>query len=263
MDVTSSLQMLGERMTELLKDKIAVITGGSAGIGKAIALLFAQQGATVCLLSSSAEKGERAMNDIRQSSGSDRVTFFPVDVSQSQLVREVMDQIIKTHGRIDILVNNAGITRDSLLLRMTEEDWDRVMAVNVKSCFNTCHASVRPMIKARRGKIINITSIVGLTGNAGQVNYAASKAAIIGFTKSLAKELAGRQISVNCIAPGFIDTDMTRGLPEAWKEAQLERIPFGRLGQPEEIARVALFLASELSDYVTGQVLVVDGGMVM
>lgn len=247
----------------MLKEKIAVITGGTAGIGRAIAEQFVAEGAKVVLLATNADKGARAVQEIEAKSGPDRAEFLAVDVSQSAEVTAAIEKILAKYGRIDILVNNAGITRDGLLLKMSDEDWDRVLAVNVKSCFNTCRAVSRSMIKARRGKIINVTSVVGLTGNAGQVNYAASKAAIVGFSKSLAKELGSRQIAVNCIAPGIIDTDMTSGLPETWRQAQLERVPLGRLGKPEEIARAALYLASSWSDYVTGQVLVVDGGMVM
>lgn len=248
---------------ELLKDKIAVVTGGSAGIGRAIAKAYLDQGATVCLLAQNPEKGKCAVEELSQGFGAGRVEFHQVDVSDAKATRAVLDAIVAKHGRVDILVNNAGITRDGLLLKMTDDDWDRVMAVNVRSCFNTCQALARPMLKARRGKIINVTSVVGLTGNAGQVNYAASKAAIVGFSKSLAKELASRHISVNCIAPGFIDTDMTNGLTDEWKKEQLAKIPFGRMGTAEEVARIALFLASSLSDYMTGQVLVVDGGLVM
>jgi len=248
---------------ELLRDKIAVVTGGSAGIGRAIAKTYLDHGATVCLLATNPEKGKRTAEELGQGKAVGRVEFYPVDVSDAQATRAVLDAIVAKHGRVDILVNNAGITRDGLLLKMTEQDWDRVMAVNVRSCFNTCQALTRPMLKARRGKIINVTSVVGLTGNAGQVNYAASKAAIIGFSKSLAKELASRSISVNCIAPGFIDTDMTNGLSDAWKQEQVAKIPFGRMGSADEVAHVALFLASQLSDYMTGQVLIVDGGMVM
>lgn len=248
---------------KLLKDQIAVVTGGSSGIGRAIAKAYLDQGATVCLLAQNPEKGRRAVEELSQGPGAERVEFHQVDVSDAKATRVVLDAIIAGHGRVDVLVNNAGITRDGLLLKMTEEDWDRVMAVNVRSCFNTCQALARPMLKARRGKIINVTSVVGLTGNAGQVNYAASKAAIVGFSKSLAKELASRHISVNCIAPGFIDTDMTNGLTDEWKKEQLAKIPFGRMGTAEEVACVALFLASSLSDYMTGQVLVVDGGLVM
>lgn len=244
---------------ELLKDKVAVITGGTAGIGKAIAKAYLAEGAIVCLLASQPERGARAVEELQNEVPGARVEFQAVDISQFATVKSTMDAILAKYGRVDILVNNAGITRDGLLMKMTEEDWDRVLDVNAKSCFNTCQALVRTLLKAKRGKIINVTSIVGLTGNAGQVNYAASKAAIIGFSKALAKELAGRQITVNCIAPGFIKTEMTHGLEEVWKE----KIPMGRMGEPADIARVALFLASPLSDYMTGQVLVVDGGLVM
>lgn len=250
-------------MEGLLQDKIAIVTGGSAGIGLAIARRFVQQGAYVCLLATNAEKGVRAVEHISQEAGPGRAEFYPVDVSSFQAVSEVIATILAKHGRVDVIVNNAGITRDGLLLKMTEADWDRVLSVNAKSCFNTCQALARSMIKARKGKIINITSVVGLTGNAGQVNYAASKAAIIGFSKSLAKELASRNIAVNCIAPGFIDTEMTSVLPEAVRKTQLEEIPLGRMGTVEEVANVALFLASDLSQYITGQVLVVDGGLVI
>lgn len=248
---------------ELLKDKVAVITGGTAGIGKAIAKAYLAEGAIVYLLASQAERGARVVEELQHEVPEARVEFFAVDISQFAAVKATLDAIVAKHGRVDILVNNAGITRDGLLMKMTEEDWDRVLDVNAKSCFNTCQALVRTLLKAKRGKIINVTSIVGLTGNAGQVNYAASKAAIIGFSKALAKELAARQITVNCIAPGFINTDMTHGLSEDWKEKQIEKIPMGRMGEPDDIARVALFLASPLSDYMTGQVLVVDGGLVM
>jgi len=164
---------------------------------------------------------------------------------------------------VDILVNNAGITIDKLLMKMKEEDWDNVMAINVKSCYNTCHAVMRPMMKARKGKIINMSSVVGITGNAGQTNYSASKAAVIGFTKALAKEMASRNICVNCIAPGFIKTSMTDEMTDAQKESVLSQIPFGKIGETADIANMALYLGSSLSDYITGQVIAIDGGMVM
>ncbi len=249
-------------MQELLKDQIAIITGGSAGIGKAIALKFAQHGAKVNILAKTPDKGQQAAEEIRQVVPTAQVEFWPVDVANTEEVKGVIDQISQKFGGIDILVNNAGITRDQLLMKMSEQDWDHVLDVNAKSCFNTTKAVVRGMMKARKGKIINVTSVVGLTGNAGQGNYAASKAAIVGFTKSLAKELGPRNIAVNCIAPGFINTDMTAKMPDNWKEAQIQMIPLGRAGQPEEIAHGALFLASHMGDYVTGQVLVIDGGMV-
>ncbi len=189
--------------------------------------------------------------------------FYQVDVSNAQQVNDSIGEVLKKWGKVDILVNNAGITRDNLLLKMTEEDWDNIMAINVKSCYNLSKAVVRSMMKARRGKIINMSSVVGLTGNAGQANYAASKAAVIGFTKALAKELASRNICINCIAPGYIETAMTAEMTEAQTEALLNSIPMGRIGKPEDIANMALFLSSSESDYITGQVFTVDGGMVM
>ncbi len=249
-------------MTQFLQDKVAIVTGGSAGIGKAIALKFAQHGAKVNIVAKNPERGDQALKEIRLAVPEAQVEFWSVDVSNTDDVKTTIDQISQKYGCIDILVNNAGVTRDQLLMKMSEDDWDHVLDVNAKSCFNTSKAVVRGMLKARKGKIINVTSVVGLTGNAGQGNYAASKAAIIGFTKSLAKELGPRNIAVNCIAPGFITTDMTSKMPDNWKEAQIQMIPLGRAGQPEEIANGALFLASGLGDYVTGQVLVIDGGMV-
>ena len=250
-------------MDQLLQQKTAIVTGGNAGIGKAIAQKFVEQGAKVAILGTNSEKGEQVVQEIRAATQTDRVSFYQVDVALTEPVIQCVKKILEDFGHVDILVNNAGITRDQLLMKMTEEDWDRVIDVNVKSCYNLCHALVRPMMKARKGKIINMSSVVGLTGNAGQVNYAASKAAIIGFTKALAKELASRGICVNCIAPGFIKTLMTEILNEAQKEIILKDIPLGRMGNPEEIANVALFLASAWADYITGQVITVDGGMVM
>lgn len=250
-------------MEKLLQKKCAIVTGGTAGIGKAIALKFAQQGAKVFIWGTHQERGAQVVADIKQITGEDLGFFYAVNVSNQTEVENGIKKILETHPQIDILVNNAGITRDTLLMKMTEKDWDDVMAINVKSCYNTSRALVRSMMKARQGKIINISSVVGLTGNAGQTNYAASKAAIIGFTKALAKEVASRNINVNCIAPGFIDTGMTEVLNETQKEAALASIPFGRMGTPTEIANAALFLASSLADYITGQVITVDGGMVM
>lgn len=250
-------------MTDLLKNQTAVITGATAGIGRAIALLFAQQGAHVIVIGTNEERGAKVVQEIREATGAERATFMKVNVANTAEVDEAMKKILTTHPQIDILVNNAGITRDLLLMKMEEADWDQVMETNAKSCYNTCHALVRPMMKARKGKIINVTSVIGLIGNAGQANYAASKAAIIGFTKSLAKELAPRNICCNSIAPGFIETSMTEVMNEKQKELTLAQIPLGRMGHPNDIANMALFLASSLSDYVTGQVLTVDGGMVM
>jgi 3-oxoacyl-[acyl-carrier protein] reductase len=250
-------------MKNLLHDQVAVITGGNAGIGKAIGLKFAEDGARVILWGTNSASGALAVEEIRQKVAHANVAFFQVDVSNTAQVNNAMAHILEKEQRVDILVNNAGITSDQLLIKMKEEDWDRVIGINLKSCYTTCHALVRSMMKARKGKIINISSIVGLIGNIGQANYAASKAGMIGLTKALAKELAGRNILVNCIAPGFIETKMTENLHEQQKEAMLKNIPLGRMGNASEIADAAWFLASSLSNYITGQVLTVDGGMVM
>jgi len=250
---------------QLLKGKTALITGGTAGIGKAIALLFAAQGADVAIFGTNQERAAQAVQEIEAArlDPSQKVLSFLVDVSQSAAVEETIGKLLASFGKLDILVNNAGITRDNLLMRMSEEDWDVVMGVNLKSVYNTCRALARPMMKAKAGSIINITSVVGLTGNAGQVNYAASKAGMIGFTMSLAKELSSRGIRANCIAPGYIETQMTEVLPPQVKEGILTKIPLGRIGHPHDIAQAVLFLASDQSTYITGQVLAVDGGMVM
>ena len=249
----------------LLKDKIALITGGTAGIGREIAISYAKQGASVVIFGTHEARAAEVIQMLEQHRQSPEQKFIAklVDVGSKSQTDQAIQEVLAMVGRIDILVNNAGITRDNLLMKMTEEDWDRVIAVNLKSVYNTCQALVRSMLKARNGKIINITSVVGLNGNAGQANYAASKAGMIGFTQSLAKEVASRGICVNCIAPGFIKTPMTGVLTETQKEAIIKQVPMGRLGNPEEIAHAAVFLASSLSDYVTGQVLTVDGGMVM
>lgn len=248
----------------LLQDQIAIVTGGTAGIGKAIAMQFARQGAHVEIFGTNAERGAQVVEEINQlTQRSESAHFHALDVSKTAEVDLTMQRILTRLGRVDILVNNAGITRDQLLMKMTEEEWDTVLDVNVKSCYNTTRALVRAMMKARKGSIINMSSVIGLTGNAGQVNYAASKAAIIGLTKALAKELAPRSIRANCICPGFIDTPMTEALTDIQKEAILSKIPLGRLGSPDEVANTALFLASSLSAYITGQIFVVDGGMVM
>jgi 3-oxoacyl-[acyl-carrier protein] reductase len=250
---------------QLLKGKTALVTGGTAGIGKAIALLFAQHGADVAILGTSEERAKATLQELESAkiAPEQRFKTFLVDISKAKEVEEAVHSLLADWGKVDLLINNAGITRDNLLIRMTEEDWDLVVDVNLKSVYNTCRVLARPMMKARYGKIINITSVIGLTGNAGQVNYAAAKSGMIGFTKSLAKELASRNICVNCVAPGYIQTQMTQGLPDQVKETVLSKIPLARIGQPGDIAQAVLFLASDLSNYITGQVLTVDGGMVM
>lgn len=250
-------------MNDLLKGQTALVTGGTAGIGASIAKHFAMQGAYVAIFGTNKERGEKIVAELTAMPHSAGAAFYQVNVASLSEVEEAIKKIQAERTHIDILVNNAGITRDQLMMKMTEEDWDSVMAINAKSCFNTCRVLTRAFLRAKKGKIINISSVVGLTGNAGQVNYAASKAAIIGFTKALAKEVASRNIQVNCIAPGFITTSMTEVLTEEQKKTTLEQIPMGRMGLPEEIAHAAVFLASSGSDYITGQVLTVDGGMVM
>ena len=248
-------------MEKLLKDQIAIVTGGNSGIGKAISKRFAKEGAHVAIFGLE-EAGTEVLEEIYALTGEKKASFYSVNVTDAKKVKEALETVFQEFGRIDIVVNNAGICRDGLLVRMKEEEWDDVMAVNAKSCYNVSNAVLPFMMKARRGKIINISSIIALIGNAGQANYAASKAAILGLTKSLAKEVASRNICVNSIAPGFIRTQMTEKLKEEQKEKILSQIPIGRMGEPEEVADMALFLASSLSDYVTGQVMVVDGGMV-
>ena len=247
----------------LLKGQTAIVTGATAGIGKAIAKKFAEHGAYVVAIGTNPERGAQVLAELLALPNNAGASFHQLNVANFAEVEALCKTILEQRSHVDILVNNAGITRDQLLMKMTEDDWDTVMAINVKSCYNTCRALVRAFVKARKGKIINISSVSGLTGNAGQVNYAASKAAMIGMTKSLAKELAPRNILANCIAPGFIETPMTDVLTEAQKTAALGQIPLGRMGSPEEVASAALFLASAWSDYITGQVITVDGGMVM
>ncbi|MGD2168943.1 MAG: 3-oxoacyl-ACP reductase FabG [Chlamydiota bacterium] len=247
----------------MLKGKKAVITGGTSGIGKEIANVFAAQGADVIVFGTNAQRAQQIIQELKQLYPSQEFSYELLDVSKINEVEKALNNILEKWKSIDVLVNNAGITKDNLLVRMKEDEWDQVISVNLKSVYNTCRALARSMMKAKAGTIINITSVIGLTGNAGQVNYAASKSGMIGFTKSLAKELASRGVRVNCIAPGYIDTPMTNGLPEKVKESILHSIPMNRMGEPKEIANAALFLASDLSKYITGQVLTVDGGMVM
>ncbi|MDP1852775.1 MAG: 3-oxoacyl-[acyl-carrier-protein] reductase [Candidatus Omnitrophota bacterium] len=244
-----------------LKDKVVLITGAGRGIGREIALLFAQEGADIAICDVNLESAEITAKDI-EALGK-KAIGLKVDVTNSAQVEEMVNKILDKFGKIDILVNNAGITRDGLLLRMSESDWDLVLNVNLKGTFNVTKSVSKVMIKQRQGKIVNIASIIGLIGNIGQANYAASKAGIIGFTKSTAKELALRNICVNAVAPGFIQTDMTAKLPEDIKEKMLKNIPLGKFGTAQDVAKTCLFLAGGDSDYITGQVIVVDGGMVM
>jgi len=244
-----------------LTNQIAVVTGAGRGIGRAIALKFAAAGADVVCVSRTVENSEKVANEIGALGR--KAWAFAVDVADSAAVSAAAVKILADCGKVDILVNNAGVTRDGLLMRMSDEDWDTVLNTNLKGAFFFTKAFNRAMLKARTGRIINISSIIGLIGNAGQGNYAASKAGLIGFTQSCAREFAGRGITVNAIAPGFIETDMTAELNEAVRTEILKKIPLGCLGQTEDIAAAALYLAGASGRYVTGQVLTVDGGMVM
>ena len=243
-------------------DRTAVVTGGSRGIGRAVCLELARRGAHVALCYAGNEAAAKETVAACEAEGA-RAMAVRCDVSDESQVKALMDAALKEFGRIDILVNNAGITRDGLLMTMKEADFDAVLDANLKGAFLCMKAVSRPMMKQRSGRIVNLSSVVGLRGNPGQANYAASKAGLIGLTKSAARELASRGITVNAVAPGFIDTDMTAALPEAARAALLASIPAGRLGRAEEVARTVAFLASEASAYLTGQVLAVDGGMAM
>lgn len=246
----------------LLEGKVALVTGASRGIGKAIALLLAENGADVAVnFAGSTAAAEAVAAEIEKMGR--KAILVQGDVSQTEVCAEMVDKVVKELGHIDILVNNAGITRDTLLLRMKEEDWDAVLNTNLKGVFNSTKAAVKYMAKQRSGAIVNISSVVALMGNAGQANYAAAKAGILGFTRSVAKEMAARGIRVNAVTPGFIKTDMTSVLSEKVVAAMEASIPLARLGEPEDIAKAVLFLVSDNAAYITGQTLHVDGGMVM
>lgn len=244
-----------------LKDKVALITGGARGIGQAIAVSFAKEGADIVVADINLEIAAKTALEI-EGLGC-KTLALEMDVTNYDLVEEGVNKILDKMGKVDILVNNAGITKDNLLLRMSQAEWDAVINVNLKGTFNCIKAVTRPMVKQRSGRIISIASIIGLIGNPGQANYAASKAGIIALTKTVAKELASRNINANAVAPGFIQTEMTASLPENIKKKMLEAIPLAKLGTPQDVANLCLFLASDESSYITGQTITIDGGMVM
>ncbi|MEO0289356.1 MAG: 3-oxoacyl-[acyl-carrier-protein] reductase [candidate division WOR-3 bacterium] len=243
------------------KGKNVIVTGGLRGIGKSISLSFASEGANVIVFDLIDDNLQETKNEIEKFGVS--FEYFKVDVSSFSKVEQVVEDVIKKYENIDFLINNAGITKDNLLISMTEEEWDKVIAVNLKGTFNCSKSVVKYMIKKRKGVITNISSVIGIMGNKGQSNYAASKAGIIGFTKSLAKEVGSRNVRVNAIAPGFIETDMTKKLPEEVIKEYAKLIPLGRMGKPEDVASLCLFLSSEKASYITGQVIHCDGGMLM
>lgn len=245
----------------LLNGKVAIITGASRGIGKAIAKEFIEQGAKVAFTYHSSEEKAKALEKELTANGGE-VKGFKSDAAQMDQAEQLVNQVVDAFGTVDIVVNNAGITEDTLLMRMNEEQWDRVINVNLKSCFALTKAVMRTMLKARSGSIINVSSVVGVQGNAGQANYAASKAGILGFTKSVALELGSRNIRCNAIAPGFIETEMTGALDEATVQGWRDAIPLKRGGQPEDVAQLCTFLASDMSSYITGQTICIDGGMI-
>ena len=245
-----------------LNNQVALVTGSSRGIGRAIAIKLAAEGAKVAINYAGNVKAAEEVKEIIEANGGEAM-LVQADVGNFESCSQMVAAIEKEWGSIDILVNNAGITKDNLLMRLNVDDWDAVINTNLKSVFNLAKLCSKQMLKKRAGRIINLTSVVGIIGNAGQTNYAASKAGVIGFTKSLAKELASRGITVNAVAPGYIDTDMTAEISDAAKEATLKSIPLGKMGKPEDIANAVNFLASPAAQYITGQVLNVDGGMVM
>jgi len=241
--------------------KVAVVTGASQGIGESIAQDLAEHRAEVIVIDVQKEKAEEVASTIREKNG--KASTYIIDVSKSGQVDSTVEKIIERYGKIDFLVNNAGVTRDSLLMRMREEDWDTVISVNLKGVYNFSRAVIRSMARNRFGRIVNISSVVGLMGNAGQSNYAASKAGVIGFTKSLAREVAARNVTVNAVAPGYVATSMTESLPESVKKNFIDIIPMKRFGKPKEVAQVVRFLLSDDAAYITGQVININGGMLM
>lgn len=243
--------------------RTAVITGGSRGIGRAICEKFAKEGYNIVInCSSSVQKAEELQDELKERYGTDSIVV-KANVQSNEEVKAMIDKTMESFGRVDVLVNNAGITRDGLLIRMSEDDFDEVISANLKGVFNCIKNVSRIMIKQKYGRIVNMASVAGMTGNVGQVNYSASKAGVIGLTKSVAKELGSKNITANCVAPGFIDTDMTKVVPEDVKDAWVKSIPVKRIGQGEDVANAVFFLASENSSYITGQTLPVDGGMTM
>lgn len=244
----------------MLENKVALVTGAGRGIGRAIAIVLAKEGAEVVVnYNGSEERAKEVKQTIEENGG--KASIYKCNVSDFEACEAMIKDIVKEHGRLDILVNNAGITKDGLIMKMKEEDFDSVLNVNLKGTFNTIRHSARQMLRQKSGKIINISSVSGILGNAGQANYAASKAGVIGLTKTIARELGSRGITVNAIAPGFVDTEMTGVLSEEIRENACRQIILGRFGKPEDIANVAVFLASDKADYITGQVISVDGGM--
>ena len=246
---------------KFLTDKVALVTGASRGLGKAIALALAAEGASIAAVARSEDALKETVEVIRAAGGT--VEPYAADVANEASVDAAVDKIAARFQHVDILVNNAGVTRDGLLMRMKSEDWDAVIDTNLKGAFHLVKPVGRLMVKQRAGRIINISSVIGLMGNAGQANYAASKAGLIGFSKSVAREFASRNITCNVVCPGFIETDMTRGLGDDLRKKLLEKIPLQRLGQPEDVAGTVVFLCSPAANYITGQILTVDGGMVM
>jgi len=254
--------MLVQTMNNDFTDRVAIVTGSSRGIGRAIAETLAANGAQVVVNYANDLEGAEETVDAIVSKGN-VASLFQADVSVLSQAEDLINYALDKYGTLDILVNNAGTTRDQLIMRMSEEDWDLVLRVNLKSIFNCCRIAVKPMMRKRYGRVVNISSVSGIAGNAGQTNYAASKSGVIGFSRSLARETASRKITVNVVAPGFIPTSLTNNLSDDLKEQTLAHIPLGRWGEPEEVAEAVVFLAGETAGYITGQVINVDGGMVM